>query len=96
MSRKDQLLRIIARARDHFAADDVSPADADHSRALQRHIERMRDGLDLTRIEFESCAFDRPGGTQFLDKRAWKQKNSLRGETSTPEAGGIWQCNRPI
>jgi hypothetical protein len=34
MSRKDQLLRILAALDGHFAADDCSPADADRWRQL--------------------------------------------------------------
>jgi hypothetical protein len=50
MSRKDQLLRIMAALDGHFAADDCTPADADRWRELKRHIVRMRDALDLARI----------------------------------------------
>ena len=49
MSRKDQLLRILAALDGHFAADDCSPADADRWRELKRHITRIKDGLDLAR-----------------------------------------------
>jgi len=34
----------------HFAADDISPADADRWRALKRRIVTMKSGLDLARI----------------------------------------------
>ena len=54
MARRDQLVRILAALDGHFAADDISPADADRWRELKRHITRMKDGLDLTRIELES------------------------------------------
>jgi hypothetical protein len=47
MSRKDQLLRIMAVLDGHFAADDISPADADRWRELKRHVIRMKDALDL-------------------------------------------------
>jgi hypothetical protein len=40
----------------HFAADDISPADADRWRELKRHIIRVKDGLGLARIELESGA----------------------------------------
>jgi hypothetical protein len=50
----DKLFRILAHLDAHFAADDVLPADADHWHELKRHITRMKDGLDLTRIELES------------------------------------------
>jgi hypothetical protein len=56
LSRKEQLLRILAVLDRHFAADDVSPADADRWRELKRHIVRMKDGLDLARMELESDA----------------------------------------
>jgi hypothetical protein len=36
VSRKDQLIRIIAQLDGHFAADDASPADADRWRELKR------------------------------------------------------------
>jgi len=51
MSRKDQLFRILTALDGHFAADDVSPADADRWKALKRRIVRMKDGIDLARIE---------------------------------------------
>jgi hypothetical protein len=50
----DQLFRIIAALDSHFASDDQLPADADRWRELKRHIVRMKDGLDLARIELES------------------------------------------
>jgi hypothetical protein len=53
MSRKDQLLRILAQLDKHFAADDCSPADADRWRELKRHIVRFKDALDLARIELD-------------------------------------------
>jgi hypothetical protein len=56
MSRKDQLLRILAQLHGHFASDDVSPADADRWRQLKRSIVRMMEGLGLARIELESDA----------------------------------------
>jgi hypothetical protein len=56
MSRKDQLLRILAALDGHFAADDCSPADADRWRELKRHIARMKDALDLARIELDRKA----------------------------------------
>jgi hypothetical protein len=53
MSRKDQLLRILAQLDKHFAADDCSPADADRWRELKRHIVRFKDALDLARMELD-------------------------------------------
>jgi hypothetical protein len=53
MSKKDQLFRVIAALDNHFAADDQSPANVDRWRALKRHIARMKDALDLARIELE-------------------------------------------
>jgi hypothetical protein len=41
----DPLYWIIAQLDGHFAADDVSPADASTWRECRRHIIRMRDGL---------------------------------------------------
>jgi hypothetical protein len=64
MSRKDQLLRILAALDGHFAADDCSPADADRWRQLKRHIVRMKDALDLARIE--------------LDRKAPEPSNALK------------------
>jgi hypothetical protein len=56
MSRKDQQLRILAQLDKHFAADDCSPADQDRWRELKRHILRMKDALDLARIELDRSA----------------------------------------
>jgi hypothetical protein len=53
MSRNDQLLRILAQLDGVFAADDISPTDADRWRQLKRHIARMKDALDLARIELD-------------------------------------------
>jgi hypothetical protein len=50
----DQLFRPLAQLDNHFAAADAFPADADRWRELKRHITRMKDGLDLARIELES------------------------------------------
>ena len=47
MSRKDQLLRILAVLDGLFASDDVSPADQDRWQELKRHITRMRRSLSL-------------------------------------------------
>ena len=58
MSRKDQLLHILAQPDSHFAADNCSPADADRWRALKRHIARTKDALDLARIELERTALE--------------------------------------
>jgi hypothetical protein len=41
-------------ARQPFCCDDAFPADADGWRALKRYIVRMKDGLDLARIEVRS------------------------------------------
>jgi len=51
MGRKDQLLRILAALDGHFDADEVSPADQDRWKELKRHIVRMKDGIDMARIE---------------------------------------------
>jgi hypothetical protein len=64
MSRKDQLLRIMAALDGHFAADDCSLAEADRWRQLKRHIVRMKDALDLARIE--------------LDRKAPEPSNALK------------------
>jgi hypothetical protein len=56
VSRKDQLLHILAALDGHFAADYCSPADADRWRELLRHIVRMKDALDLARIELDRKA----------------------------------------
>ena len=48
-----QLFRLIAQLDSHFAADDQLPADGARWRELKRHITRMKDGLDLARIELE-------------------------------------------
>jgi hypothetical protein len=53
-AKRDQLFRIIAKLDGHFAADDVSPADADRWRELKRHIVRMKDGLDLVATELRA------------------------------------------
>ena len=58
MSRKDQLLRILAQLDKHCAADDYSPAAADRWRGLKRHTARMKDGLDLAWIELDGTAQD--------------------------------------
>jgi hypothetical protein len=50
----DQLFRLIASLDSHFAADDAFPADAARWRELKRHIVRMKDGLDMARIEVRS------------------------------------------
>jgi hypothetical protein len=68
MSRKDPLLRILAALDGHFAADDVSPADADRWRELKRHITRMKDGLDLARIELESLERGAPQTKEIVGK----------------------------
>jgi hypothetical protein len=77
MSRKDQLLRILAQLDGHFAADkrrepwrcdNCSPADADRWRALKRHIARTKDALDLARIELERTA---PETGKALDHIQW-------------------------
>jgi hypothetical protein len=49
--KRDQLFRIIAQLDGLFAADDISPADADRWRELKKYIVRMKDGLDMARIE---------------------------------------------
>ena len=54
MSRKGQMLRIIAALDGLFANDAISPADQDRWRELKRHITRMKDGLDVARIEVRS------------------------------------------
>ena len=54
MSRKGQMLRIIAALDGLFANDAISPADQDRWRELKRHIMRMKDGLDMARIEVRS------------------------------------------
>ena len=64
MSRKDQLLHILAQPDSHFAADNCSPADTDRWRALKRHIARTKDALDLARIELERMAPERGQGAQ--------------------------------
>jgi hypothetical protein len=56
MSRKDQLLRILAALDGHFVDDGVSIADQDRWRELKRHIVRMKDALDLARIELDRTA----------------------------------------
>jgi hypothetical protein len=58
MSRKDQLLRILAALDGHFADEDAFPADADRWRQLKRQIVRMKDALDLARIELDRKAPD--------------------------------------
>jgi hypothetical protein len=68
MSRKDQLLRILAALDGHFAADDCSPADADRWRELKRHITRIKDGLDLARIELESLERGAPQTKEIVGK----------------------------
>jgi hypothetical protein len=68
MSRKDQLLRILAQLDKHFAADDCSPADQDRWRELKRHIVRMKDGLDLARIELESLKRGAPQTKEIVRK----------------------------
>jgi len=68
MSRKDQLPRILAAIDGHFAADDCSPADADRWRELKRHIARMKDALDLARIELDRKA---PEPSKALDHVRW-------------------------
>jgi hypothetical protein len=47
VSRKDQLLRIVAQLGGHFAGDDQPPVDAERSRELKRHIARMLGALAL-------------------------------------------------
>jgi hypothetical protein len=54
MRHADRLLRILARLDRHFRANDSSTSDADRWRELKNHITRMRDGLDLARVELES------------------------------------------
>jgi hypothetical protein len=56
MSGKDQLLRILAALDGHLAQDDVSTANQDRWRELKRHIVRMKDALDLARIELDRKA----------------------------------------
>jgi hypothetical protein len=68
MSPIDQLLRFLAALDGHFAADDCSPADADRRRQLNRHIARMKDGLDLARIELERAA---PEASKALKHVRW-------------------------
>jgi len=53
MSRKDQLLRILAALDAHFVEDGLSTANQDRWRELKRHIVRMKDALDLARIELD-------------------------------------------
>ena len=53
MNRRDQLLPILAQLDGHVADDDCSSVDADRWRAEKRHIARMKDPLDLARIELE-------------------------------------------
>lgn len=48
---KDQLFRILTALDGHFAADNISPADADRWKALMRHIVRMKKGLEMAHIE---------------------------------------------
>ena len=54
--KRDHLFRLIAVLDAHFADDDAFPADADRWRALKLHIARMKDALDLARIELERTA----------------------------------------
>jgi hypothetical protein len=68
MTRRDQLVRILAALDGHFAADDVSPADVDRLRELRRHITRMKDGLDIARIELERTA---PEASKALKHVRW-------------------------
>ena len=56
MSRKDQLLRILAQLDKHFDDDGCSPADQDRWRELKRYIVRFKDALDLARIELDRKA----------------------------------------
>jgi hypothetical protein len=64
----DQIFRILAQLDNHFAADDQLPADADRWRELKRHIVRMKDGLDLARIELESLARGAPLTKEIVGK----------------------------
>ena len=68
MSRKDQLPRILAALDGDFTADDCSPADADRWRELKRHIVRMKDALDLARIELDRKA---PEPSKALEHVRW-------------------------
>lgn len=43
----DQLFRLISTLDNHFAAPDISPADVARWRDLKRHLEPMKDALDL-------------------------------------------------
>ena len=58
MSRKDQLLRILAQLDGHFADDGIAPANQDRWRELKRHVARMKDALDLARIELDRTTPD--------------------------------------
>jgi hypothetical protein len=64
----DKLFRILAHLDAHFAADDALPADADRWRELKRHITRMKDGLDLARIEPESLERGAPQTKEIVRK----------------------------
>ena len=64
MSRRDQLLPILAQLDGHVADDDCSSVDADRWRAEKHHIARMKDALDLARIELERMAPERGQGAQ--------------------------------
>jgi hypothetical protein len=44
---RDRFYRLIAQLNGHFAADDMSPADAANWRECRRHILNMLDGLRL-------------------------------------------------
>jgi hypothetical protein len=63
-----QLFRLIAQLDSHFAADDQLPADGARWRELKRHITRMKDGLDLARIELESLERGAPQAKEIVRK----------------------------
>jgi hypothetical protein len=75
MSRKDQLLRIMAALDGHFAADDCSPADADRWREMKRQVTRMRSSLSLVAT---SIAKMRELGMPMTDDEARKIEGYVR------------------
>jgi hypothetical protein len=51
----DQMWCTVRQLDEHFAADNVSPADLDQWRKVKAKIVRMKDSLHLARIELEGC-----------------------------------------
>jgi hypothetical protein len=76
MSRKDQLLRILAALDGHFAADDVSPADVDRRReqSAEAYPVGPRSGQKGLNMHYDADKAPDPG--EWLELDEWGRIDS--------------------